>query len=120
MILATIGMTSYQAAGRSGRDAKRKSDLEQVRSALEIFKSENTVYPDDAGSCGQPAALTSGYINPYPSDPRSPAQYCYNRLTTTTYVLCASLENGNAAQIAACGALNCGSGKFCNYAVANP
>ncbi|MBI4067477.1 type II secretion system protein [Candidatus Gottesmanbacteria bacterium] len=44
-LLSTIGFISYQATGRIARDAKRKADLQQIRSALEVYKSVNRVYP---------------------------------------------------------------------------
>ena len=114
VLLVTMGMVSYSAAGRSSRDDKRKADLEQIRSALEIYKSENGVYPSPAATCV--AFSGSTYINPYPTDPKpSLRRYCYNRLTTTTYEVCAALENG-------VGSASCGSGctATCNYKLTNP
>ena len=117
--LATLGMVGYQAAGKSGRDAKRKGDLEQIRSALEIYKSENSgVYPA-VNSC-VPAGLAPGYINTIPSDPNTTYKYCYipGAAPIKSYTLCVSLEAASGGLIAACGN-NCGSG-VCNYAVYNP
>lgn len=114
VLLASVGLVSYSAAGRSGRDAKRKADLEQIRSALEIYKSENGVYPTAAATCV--AFSGSTYIDPYPTDPNpSVRRYCYNRLTTTTYEVCAALENTT-------GSISCGSGctATCNYELTNP
>lgn len=122
-ILATIGMVSYQAAGRNGRDAKRKSDLEQLRSALEIYKSDNSVYSITT-SCVASDLLLNKYINPYPTDPASNKyQYCYiQQAALKAYILCAYLENGGNSNIAACSS-QCGSGGkpgVCNYSVTNP
>lgn len=119
-LLSTIGLSGYQAITRSGRDALRKSDLEQLRSALEMYKSENGSYPAPTTSCI--AALPSSYINPYPSDPRSTVyNYCYYRPSTLTYYICSHLENGDSSTdyVVECGGVNqCGS--KCNYKVANP
>ncbi|MBI3379588.1 type II secretion system protein [Candidatus Gottesmanbacteria bacterium] len=117
-LLSTIGLSGYQAITRSGRDALRKSDLEQIRSALEIYKADNGNYPITS-NCA--ASLSSSYINPYPGDPKSPYKYCYNRPTTLTYYICAHLENGGGSDpyISECGGANqCGGN--CNYKVANP
>lgn len=115
-LLATIGFSGFQAVTRSGRDALRKSDLEQIRSALEIYKSENGSYTT-ATSCA--ANLTTSYINPYPADPKAPTyKYCYQRLTNLTYDLCAHLENGSATTDNCGAASNCGGN--CNYKVTNP
>jgi len=119
-LLSTIGLTGYQAISRSGRDALRKSDLEQIRSALEIYKSDIGNYPTPATTCAP--VLPTSYINPYPSDPKSPTyRYCYVQPTATLkYYICAHLENGDATDYSTeCEGTNqCGSN--CNYKVANP
>lgn len=115
-LLATIGIAGFQSVTRSGRDALRKTDLEQLRSALEIYKSEAGFYPT-ATTCV--ANLSSDYINPYPSDPRAPTfRYCYIRDSTLTYRLCAHLENGSTTLDLCGGTNNCGVN--CNYQVTNP
>jgi len=123
-LLSTMGVTGYQAVTRSGRDALRKADLQQIRSALEIYKSENNQYPTASTSCI--ADLSSDYINPYPHDSKSPTyNYCYvPGGDRKTYQLCAHLENGSSTTdySTECGGANkCGaSGVNCNYKVANP
>ena len=114
-VLSTIGVTGYQAVARGGRDALRKSDLEQIRSALEIYKSENSSYPT-ATSCGVDN-LSPDYINPYPEDPRG-YSYCYIQSSPLTYELCAHLENGDPSD-SYCGVTEACSG-VCNYSVVNP
>src|SRR3989338_458737 len=119
-LLSTIGLGGFQAISRSGRDALRKTDLEQTRSALEIYKSENGSYPA-AASCSASGGLVPVYINTYPADTKSPTYvYCYNRITNLTYYICAHLENGDATDYSTeCGGTNkCVSN--CNYKVANP
>lgn len=119
-LLSTIGLGGFQAISRSGRDALRKTDLEQIRSALEIYKSEQGGYPA-AVSCSATGSLVPVYINTYPADTKAPVYvYCYNRVTSLTYYLCAHLENGDATDYSTeCGAANkCGTN--CNYKVANP
>ena len=120
-LLSTIGLTGFQAVTRSGRDALRKTDLEQLRSALEIYKSEENNYPADSGSCSANAGgdFVPAYINPYPFDPKSPTyDYCYKSLGGLTYQLCAHLENGGTTNL--CPGEECGSGEICNYRVTNP
>lgn len=118
-LLSTIGVTGFQAITRSGRDGLRKSDLEQIRSALEIYKSENKKYPIPTVECT--ASLSTDYVNPYPQDPNKPTyNYCYLPATdpALTYTICAHLENGDTATDN-CGAANkCGGN--CNYQVTNP
>lgn len=49
-ILAATGIYSYSGAQKSARDAKRKADLQIIRSALEMYYSDNGYYP--AANCG--------------------------------------------------------------------
>jgi prepilin-type N-terminal cleavage/methylation domain-containing protein len=114
-ILATVGFAGFQAVTRSSRDALRRSDLEQIRSALEIYNSETGAYPA-ATNC-VPVIPTS-YIVP-PSDPKSSFyKYCYQP-TALTYKLCAHLENGSGTDDLCSPPTNqCTSN--CNYVVTNP
>lgn len=122
-LLSTVGVTGFQVVTRNGRDALRKSDLEQIRSALEIYKSENDQYPAAASDC-QPENLTPDYINTYPQDPKSSQyRYCYTRgVSPLTYTLCTHLENGSSTDITDCGNSKCGpaDSAICNYKVNNP
>lgn len=111
-LLLTLGLNTYANHLKRGRDAKRRVDLEQVRTALELYRTDNlaTGYPTNLTN------LVPTYINPLPVDPRA-FTYYYNNLTTTTYNLCAHLETGDASEL--CGGTNrCGSN--CNYRVTNP
>lgn len=118
-LLSTIGYTGFQTITRSARDALRKSDIEQLRSALEIYKSEYKSYPS-ANGCSASFPDTT-YINPYPADPKSPTySYCYVPTAATFaqgYSICAHLENGGTSDVCS-GAANCTG--VCNYKVTNP
>src|SRR3989344_4750312 len=48
--LSGIGFAVFGNATRNARDAKRKADLEQIRTALEMYKADNGRYPQ-AGGC---------------------------------------------------------------------
>lgn len=45
-VLVAIGSVSFANAGKSARNSKRKADLETVRQALVLYKSDNAIYPD--------------------------------------------------------------------------
>lgn len=127
-ILAAVSTVAFQGAKRSARDADRKADLEDIRSALEIYRADCGSYPADAGAGALTfgAALTdtcvgtnSTYMSTVPQDALNVQRgyvYKYDQLTTSTYILCAYLENG-AGSVPQCG--TCG-GVNCNYRVANP
>lgn len=95
-ILIAVGSVSYIRAVRLSRDSKRKTDLEQIRQALETYRSENGIYPTESGSL--PSGLTPDFINTLPLDPKNPTSvYTYTRPSTTTYSLCATLESATPA-----------------------
>lgn len=91
-VLAGLALVSYQGARKSARDGKRKSDLEQIRSALEMCYSDENQYPGDISSSvacgGEP------YLSPTPRDPVSGADYVYTPAGSpvVSYTLCANLE----------------------------
>lgn len=104
-ILIAVGAVSYQKSVKLSRDSKRKSDLEQVRQALETYRSEEGVYPATASWSTD---LTSGdYISTIPTDPKS-GTYTYTKGAGATYSLCAALELGDPP------------GGACNYTVHEP
>lgn len=116
-VLLSISLVSYQGARKSSRDGKRKADLEQVRSALEMCRTDAGSYPaviyNDI-TCGTPAKT---YLSGTPKDPSTGSNYYYSG-ATNTYTLCAYLEVGGADGV--CGTASCGTGKTCNYQVTNP
>lgn len=130
-LLVSIGAFAARQAQMSGRDARRKADLEVIRSGLEIFRSDCVEYPASitlGGTLvgdGTPAAncpASQVYIQTVPSDPQpSNTLYRYNRLTTGTYELCARLENAPTTAIPGGSCTGgCGSAGTCNYRVTNP
>lgn len=110
-ILIAIVSSSFITAQKQTRDSRRKGDLEQIRQALETFRSENGSYPTPDYS-----ALSPDYVTTLPTDP-SGGIYAYSS-TATTYNLCAALELEPASPDS-CGALDCGT-LDCNYRTQNP
>lgn len=94
IILTAIGLVSYQNATRNARNGKRKADLETVRSALVLYRTDNGEYPDQSTF---DAAITELYTDGYISasamtDPKG-APYAYTYSTTgSTFTICADLE----------------------------
>jgi general secretion pathway protein G len=117
-ILMTIGIVSYRSANEQSRDTKRKSDIEQIRASLEMYKADNGYYPavlDDL--------LTNNYIQAVPKDPQDPVKK-YNYVPTGvvpnifTYNLMAKVENisgGSYALESSCPLVN-----SYTYCVSNP
>jgi len=135
-VLAVIGVVSYGSVNRRSRDVKRKSDIEQVRSALEMYRSDNGAYPAvNVSAFGSFVALGSGvlvstYMPAVPTDPQ-PSQYSYYYVATnydavTTkyygYCVCGFLETQVVAT-STCVASDIPGGTLpanCNYGLKNP
>lgn len=135
VILFGLSIFGLQGARKSARDAKRKADLESIRSALELFKSDCNVYPTVNAGEFLPSPLINTnvdvencsadnvYMAAVPSDP-DPDNRSYSYVNTSTdiknsYILCASLEQAPAPAMDTNGCGSCGSNS-CNYIVSSP
>lgn len=130
-ILTALSIFGLNGARASARDAKRKGDLEQVRSGIEIYKADCNVYPTSAqlvlSSAGSLAGTGSAtcpantYITAKPLDPMTPTyNYLYSSTGSNTYELCAHLE-GASGSVSCGGSTTCGSStNTCNYKVIQP
>ena len=124
-ILVTVALAAYSTLNKQSRDTKRKSDLEQVRSALEMYKSDYGYYPavntagfDVAGNLS--ASLTTTYMPFIPSDPLSAQNYYFESLNPVSsnyygYCLCAKLESQNGSN-----SCTVALPANCNYGVKSP
>ncbi len=97
-LLSSIILASLNTANAKGRDAKRVSDISQIRLALTVYFDANNSYPSSIYG----TALTSGgYISTMPTDPSGNTQYSYAAYQSNgvcnTYHLGASLETQNTA-----------------------
>ncbi|HNP89485.1 MAG: Type II secretion system protein G precursor [Microgenomates group bacterium ADurb.Bin219] len=117
-VLLSISLAALGSTRKSARDSKRKADLEQIRSALEMYRTDVGIYPSNLlFGTGSLSFGNDIYLSSVPNDPlSSPYTYVYSRLTNNSYVLCAYLETGSGN--AGCG--DCSSGVACNYRVTNP
>ena len=94
-ILSAIGLVSFRAANMKARNGKRMADLQQVRAALEIYRSDYPTYPN-VGVTGDLVNIAG--IGPYMSsatviDPKSDMDYVYNPVADgSTYEICATME----------------------------
>lgn len=97
MVLTAVGIVSYRVTNQKARDARRRSDLESVRSALEICRTETGAYPASIDFATN-APITCGgatYLAKSPNDPKAGQGtfgYSYTRTSNTTYTLCAEIE----------------------------
>lgn len=109
-LLVTLSSTIFNYAQKKSRDSKRIADLEQIRVALESYRTDNAgTYPANTT-----LLQTGGYLPSVPTDPKASYRYMY-QLPGNDYDLQAFLELGGT-----CGttALNCSTtstAQPCNY-----
>lgn len=121
-ILATIIVASFTSAQRRGRDARRKGDLDAIKKALVLYRTDAPVgirpYPTCPGDSDTtctittatnfntaPRPMTPTYIRNVPQDPINTGANIYTYdpeacsggvgSTCNTYTLYAVLENTN-------------------------
>ena len=100
-VLATLGFQSFTASQKKARDAQRKSDLNQIQEALELYKMDQKPsweYPADSDWIAD--LEDGGYMKEVPADPLPDSwswpAYSYNRSSDDLeYDLYACLENEN-------------------------
>lgn len=98
---------------RRARDGTRKSDISQIRSALEFYRSDWGIYPPEETGGGIPGITEPGpdkyilcgvpfarggntYMLRFPCDPNHPTdRYFYDRPTASSYTMWTCLENVN-------------------------
>lgn len=123
--LVTISAVSYTTVNKRTRDAKRKSDVEQLRNALQMYRSENNSFPSIGGgnftnASNLSTALVSTYIAVIPADPKTAQTYRYAATGFTngvyySYCLSAQLESEDPADTCTPDSVNSH-----NYGAKNP
>lgn len=125
-VLTAIGVVSYGSVNKRSRDAKRKSDVEQVRQALEMYRADNSYYPS-TGTGGwtnvsnlSSSLVSGGYMPGLPTDPKSTQVYRYmatSQIGANYYGYCVSalVESENPADTC-----TPNTGNNHNYGVKNP
>ena len=126
-LLASIVLVSLNSARSRARDTKRKADLKQIRTALEMYYDSNNKYPQ-AGSCAYGSncyvystnsspwipALTS-YMSSLPLDPRNNAagpwnagyySYSYGNVSADGQVFDLTTQLENTSDPDRCGVKN--------------
>ena len=116
-ILSTLSVVALNSARAKARDARRLSDIKQIRTALEMYFDSNMAYPDPTASTtigtGSYACLTSNgwkdntcagggtiFMQKVPGDPQSPRVYQYYKVDDTHYRISYYLEGSSATKTA--------------------
>lgn len=90
-VLTSIGVVSYQRANRHSRNSRRKSDLEQIRSALEMYRADEDEYPSFGCTAVSNSLIPADYMADIPTDPKTGNAYQYKE-TANGYCVSARME----------------------------
>jgi prepilin-type N-terminal cleavage/methylation domain-containing protein len=99
ILLTTVGLVSYRTAGVNARNGKRKADMETVRQALVLYRTDNLLYP--TGVLGSDFDVMVGTVSDYLSsvtvtDPKGAGHatyfYEYSSAAGRDFTLTAYLE----------------------------
>lgn len=98
--LATLAFIAIQPAQRQARDARRKSDIKQYQTSLEIYANKSSgAYPVHSGGSNPASGALCGELGltGCPEDPRNAADpsqvyYYQSDAAGSSYVLWAKLE----------------------------
>lgn len=137
-VLSIVGVVSYTNLNKKSRDSKRNSDLEQLRSALEMFRADKGFYPEvNTSSFDSASSLDTGdantglvptYLPAIPSDPKTPTQDYYYYPTNASggnyygYCIC-GLRESQTGETSTCVGATLPGGTLpanCNYGLKNP
>jgi prepilin-type N-terminal cleavage/methylation domain-containing protein len=116
-ILSVVLSISFSKAQKSGRDQRRIDDLKGIQNAAEQYYSLAGTYPTAGYSYGQQwKAAGQIVLQSYPKDPKDSSPYVYtiSNVTTSSYCVCAFMENSNNSMSAnMCDFTNPNGGYFC-------
>ncbi len=117
-VISAIGVTNYRVANKKARDGRRKGDLEQIKAALELYRTDEGDYPTSITFGSALSSATETYMAEIPDDPLSSNSYVYSSATGTTFSLGAYLELADTDDSSLTGCTS--ESGDCNYQVASP
>lgn len=142
MALLSVGLYSLIGQGprQAARDGRRRSDLEQIKAALTVYRNDNGTYPGCVGggnNCNVTLVFTSGGLptfasymtNGIPADvaprvytyaPRPLACGASAASRCTSFELCSASEKGGTVHTCGSGGTTtCGGSNSCVFWVTN-
>lgn len=109
-ILSSVVLASLNGARESSRDARRQTDLNQIRTSLALFRDQCGEYPDgtdvtiDASLGNSNCSTTLGdHMSQVPEDPSSGDYYYSSNGPNDAFCLAASMEASSTPDDAADG-----------------
>lgn len=122
-LLVTIVIVALADLQKKGRDARRQSDLNTIRSALEQFRADQGYYPQTLGSSisFSSGGTTRTYLNTVPAESMSGiSPYCYSSTCPTGSTKCTSYRLYAKLDTIGAGTLSCGLSSDYNFQLTPP
>lgn len=127
VLLSLLIVTSYLVIPKliqKAFDARRKSDVDNIKKSLEIYYSFAEEFPDTLPDCGQPLVYKTQVIMPsLLCDPVTKESYFYqtkkidNKIAFRLYAILANSDDTSIAKVGCQG--GCGSNCIYNYGVSS-
>jgi prepilin-type N-terminal cleavage/methylation domain-containing protein len=99
VIVMSISAFALREAQKSGRDGRRKADLENIAIGIELYRADCGTYPQasevnfgESLSVSRTGNCNGTYISAIPKDPQDPARTYIYTPTGSGFMLCANLE----------------------------
>lgn len=93
VVLTTIGLTSFRQAGLNARNSKRRADLESVRQALVLYRTDAGTYPVGTSFSTMISDIQGYFSSTQLTDPQNVTPYVYSYSSDGyTFTLNAMLE----------------------------
>lgn len=133
-ILALLLVGNYMSSLKKGRDSKRKSDLNQIQRAMEMYYEDYSHYPVltdgnlfGKSLCSDSSCQVRTYMVKVPQDPNADYTYHYAPGDATaspqSYYLFSAIENNQDqsqnVNVKGYSGVSCGTGILCRYYVSS-
>ena len=120
-LLSSLLLANLQGARARARDAQRKSDLKQLKTALRMYYNDNQAYPlsDDTNHLidgydwSDQFSSTTVYMKNLPMDPIPTQDYYYSSSGDESFDLYGCLENAGDSDGGSCPASFCTTTNKC-------
>jgi prepilin-type N-terminal cleavage/methylation domain-containing protein len=112
-LLSSVILASLNSARKKGRDARRLADLKQLQTALELYYSDHTAYPEATTQASAVTALTGlvpANITTIADDPLGGSyHYVYKSTTGGTFYCLGTIYEGITPPASTCNTTSLGS-----------
>lgn len=93
MMVAIVVLNPKKQIARAN-DARRKSDLDKISKVLEDYVGDNPCYPESFYD-----GSLSSYLSVLPKDPKSGAEYLYEKIGCDKYTIYTNLETLESSSV---------------------